>query len=257
MKALFFSALLIIPCAAANATGLPLMQLPKNVPVLEGQLTLYADYEKTKGGEIPLYVINATKLPVTFEAQDVDVYLKLEYKNEKGEWKRAQSHLFKCCGFSYFYYHKRVEAGTFMKVSGLSHSQPYRCYSAYTGLVKTERAELRYRCYGSHDIISNAGTGFYDPMAALASEWDEMALKGAPFKKLRKVALGKAVIPKAAKGGRYLRLYAMYLMLEGKFDMAQMRESMQTLSKDIDPEVKKRAEEILESWKEKAADKDA
>ncbi|HEY6565708.1 MAG TPA: hypothetical protein VIY86_14565, partial [Pirellulaceae bacterium] len=81
---------------------LPVVDLPNHVPASEGKVTLWADFASADDRGVPLYLINQTNDPQPFSSQDHDVYVKLEYKDATGTWKRAQSHLSSWCGNSYY-----------------------------------------------------------------------------------------------------------------------------------------------------------
>lgn len=145
----------------AQDADTPISALPETVKSTPGELTLFADYSaKQDDGKIPVYLVNRTAESIKLSAQDGDVYLKLETLNEKGQWIRAQSHVFSWCGNSYFY-SPILRANHFMKING---------YQPKDGLKKKIRFSLYQQ---STNLSSNTGDG-------LASDKDiEIASKDA------------------------------------------------------------------------------
>ncbi|MEK7484148.1 MAG: hypothetical protein AABZ60_07435, partial [Planctomycetota bacterium] len=71
--------------------GFPIEQLPSNIPQVEGELTLFADYQNIQKGTLNLYLINKTNTIQTFHVQDGDIYIKLEAQNKfSGETDATQ-----------------------------------------------------------------------------------------------------------------------------------------------------------------------
>ncbi|MGV3658691.1 MAG: hypothetical protein ACO1TE_00855 [Prosthecobacter sp.] len=62
------------------------------MPAPEGKVTLWADFAGAdEGGHVPLYLVNQTDVPQPFDSQDGDVYIKLEYQDEAGRWRRPRA----------------------------------------------------------------------------------------------------------------------------------------------------------------------
>jgi hypothetical protein len=80
----------------------PNVGLPAHVVAAQGELTLFADFDRAGSGGVPLYLVNRTGDAVTLSSQDRRVFVKLEFEDPEGHWARAQNHLFGFCGLSYF-----------------------------------------------------------------------------------------------------------------------------------------------------------
>ena len=52
----------------------PNAELPPHVPAPAGKLTLYADFGGKDAGGIPLFLVNRTSHPLTFDSQDGDIF---------------------------------------------------------------------------------------------------------------------------------------------------------------------------------------
>lgn len=87
---------------SVTGSSRPLVELPGHVPMKEGEVFLWADFQADPQKGVPLYLVNATNEARVFDSQDYDLYFKLEYQDEKGVWQRAQAHLSSGCGNSYF-----------------------------------------------------------------------------------------------------------------------------------------------------------
>ena len=78
-------------------------ELPGHIKSVSGKVVLVADFtHKDTEGKIPVYLINGSEKSIKLMAQDGDVYLKLETRDEDGKWRRAQPHAFSWCGNSYY-----------------------------------------------------------------------------------------------------------------------------------------------------------
>lgn len=141
------------------------VELPKHVSAPKGKLTLYADYHNADKGKIPLYLVNRTTKEVSLNAQDHDIYVKLERKKEDGSWERVQPHVYSWCGNSY--YPVTLASGHHFAFSG---------YFPPNGTA----AQVRYRSYGQNSLISNQGKGFYLEKDKQTAGLDDMALRELP-----------------------------------------------------------------------------
>ena len=143
----------------------PNVDLPKQVIAPEGKLTLYADYEHAGDDGIPLYLVNRSENSVSFNSQDGDIYLKLEYQQPDGKWQRAQAHLSSWCGNSYG--RRELSSGQHFTLFG---------YRSQKGIP----ARVRYACYGNVELISNVGVGNYLPDDVTAAMEDGIGMRGFP-----------------------------------------------------------------------------
>lgn len=141
------------------------VELPKHVVAQEGQLSIFADYERADAAGTPLYVVNRSEAEAKFHSQDGDIYLKLEYQRPDGTWQRAQGHTGSWCGNSYGY---RV----------LSPGQHFTLRGYH--VPKGTSAKVRYACYGNVEVFSNVGSGFYSQADLEATEGDSFSMDGMP-----------------------------------------------------------------------------
>jgi hypothetical protein len=135
----------------------PLSALPAQVQAANGQLTLWADYGSADQTSVPLYLVNRTSEAIPFRTQDGELGIKLEYKNERCAWTRAQAHIASGCGNSY--YPIKLSPGHFFKLQG------YRA-------AKGGRHPVRYTFYMSMQLSSNLGEGLVSPEDIAAVERD-------------------------------------------------------------------------------------
>lgn len=133
---------------------LPVVDLPVHVPAPEAEVTLWADFASADDRGVPLYLVNQTNDPQSFGCQDNDVYVKLEYRDATGTWKRAQALLSSWCGNSYY-----------------SVTLPPRQFFAFRGYrpAAGKKHPVRYAMHGSA-LASNEAEGFItdDDLAAVA-----------------------------------------------------------------------------------------
>ena len=141
------------------------VKLPDSVPVLKGKLTLYADYNKSRGGRVPVYLVNRTSQRVELPSQDGDIYLKLERLRDDGHWERVQAHQYSWCGNSYL--PVIIDPGFHVCISG---------YMPTKGMP----AKVRFRTYSTLPFVSNVGTGFFLEEDRQAAGQDRMALNELP-----------------------------------------------------------------------------
>ena len=149
--------------SATGGTGVgrprPNVDLPKNIPAPEGQLTLFADFSGPSENKLPLYLVNRTGRDVSFPSQDHVLYIKLEHALEDGGWERAQAHSSSWCGNSYY------------PVTLLpGHHFQFYGYMPSSGTT----AKVRFASYQGSKIISNEGQGFFLPSDVENSRQDPM-----------------------------------------------------------------------------------
>jgi len=144
---------------------LPVVELPEKVHAPEGSLTLWADFAAADEKGVPLYVVNQTNLAKTFDSQDHDLYIKLEFKDANGVWKRAQAHRSSWCGNSY--YPVSLPPRQYFQFYG------YRSIAGSKHLVRYSRRD------GS--LISNEAEGFISEEDLKAVALDSITASEIPF----------------------------------------------------------------------------
>jgi hypothetical protein len=123
---------------------LPVVSLPARVPAPEGKITLWADFAAADEKGVPLYVVNQTNQEHSYSTQDHDIYVKLEFKDATGAWRRAQAHRSSGCGLSYY-----------------SVTLPPRQFFSFRGYMPSTGSKqvVRYAVRGG-DLSSNESTGW-------------------------------------------------------------------------------------------------
>ena len=123
---------------AGRETDRPLAELPAHVPAKDGEVTLFADFDRRRAfGNVAVYLVNRTGRAVPLAAQDRDIYLKLEYEAAPGQWRRAQPHRDPWCASSHRT--ETLAAGTFRVLAG---------YAPTEG----DRATVRSRQLHHHEL---------------------------------------------------------------------------------------------------------
>ncbi|CAN5288628.1 hypothetical protein BH23VER1_BH23VER1_26510 [soil metagenome] len=193
-----------------------MVSLPKHVIAPEGKLTLFADFNDVRGDELVLYLVNRTKESTQFDAQNRDIYVKFEFKNDDGTWIRAQTHQYSWCGNSYMYT-PALKPGEYFRFLG---------YFPSKGVTKT----VRYRRYaGNLDLWSNVGTGLVDVSLVDLASYDRMAIKTGSFDFVSRIATGMTSIPQSKQEWADQRHTAISTLVQERFadeDVASVLESI-------------------------------
>jgi hypothetical protein len=207
------SLMLFWNCGLAAVTDEPNEALPKQIKLVPGKVTLFADYAgKWPIGSIPVYLINAGTNDVDLAAQDGDVYLKLEVMDAQGGWVRAQPHDFSWCGNSYFNLPK-VRPGHFLTIEGY---QP----------DKGKKRKIRFSLYHQEIALSsNVGEGIASARDIDLASRDGMAVEYGSFEFVSKVALGEIPLKNEMDRMKDLQGVAINLLgLSKKFDPSASRQ---------------------------------
>lgn len=206
--------------------------LPKHVVAPEGRLTLFADFGDIRGENIILYLVNRTKAPAQFDWQDGDIYMRLEFKNDKGTWTRAQTHRYSGCGNSYAAT-PVLAPGRYFKFLGYFPSEGEAKEVRYRRYVGNE---ARYRRYAVNlDLVSNVGRGRVRPAEVKAAATDAMAIKAGDFAFVSRIATGELKLPKD-KYHHWLspRQLAVYTLAHERFKKEAVIPVLERLRKDSD-----------------------
>ncbi|HEV7402060.1 MAG TPA: hypothetical protein VGO11_04005 [Chthoniobacteraceae bacterium] len=196
--------------------------LPKHIVAPPGEITLVADFDhstktnatpwSTESLEIPVYLINRSGKKLELEAQDGDVYLKLEYRNSNGDWKRAQPHQYSWCGNSYFM-SPSIAPERFMVIKGYEPSHG-------------DEGPIRFRLYEQTiEVASNVGKGLVSREDIHKAENDAMAIRTGDLAFVASVARGERILQNTSDHikGPELRRTAMFALTSGRFDETQVR----------------------------------
>ncbi len=184
---------------------LPAAKLPSSIKAEPDRLSLVADFEhKDKNGQIPVYLINNTAATVELEAQDGDVYLKLEAQNADGQWQRAQPHAYSWCGNSYI--RKELRAGHFVKISGY---QP----------KKGSKSKVRFSFYHQKiQLSSNAGDALVSKRDVDLASRDALRIRAGDFEFVSRVALGEVRLVNEMDHIRNLQEFAVAELGDARFE---------------------------------------
>ena len=140
---------------------LPNVELPAHIEAEDGKLTFYADFDHSDEHGIPIYLINRTKETKALSAQDRDIYVRLEFQSEEGQWVRAQTHRDSWCGNSY-------------NSVNLPPGQHFR----FTGYRPKDGKKVKVRYVSRfHELVSEVGEGFILNADVEASAFDDMAAR--------------------------------------------------------------------------------
>ncbi len=186
----------------------PMDQLPDNLRNPEQGLVLFADYAHAGDQSIPVYLLNRTGKAVALSTEDHDIYLKLEFLDANGVWKRAQAHQFSRCGNSYGF-SAPVRNDRFVRLSG---------YQPAAGRA----AKIRFHLYRqTFEITSNVGDGLVDDGDIELAKGDWMAVLGADFGSLADIAQGN--VPALPLGREVARRLAIEELGHRGFEVEKTR----------------------------------
>ena len=208
--------------------GTSVLFLPGHIEAPDGQVTLFADYGSIRtDGRVPVYLVNRTGEPLTLNAQDGDIYIKLEYRDDDGNWIRAQPHGYSWCGNSY----------TYKPVVDPDH------YIATTGYqpINGETRRIRYRLYEqSVDVVSNLGTGVIAEVDLLRAANDVLSINQGDFAYVSRVARSREPVENVMDHMRDLRGPAISELGSGRFDveasraiLLEIRDGSPELARDV------------------------
>jgi hypothetical protein len=206
--------------------------LPSHVVAPEEELTLFADFGDPRDNGLVLYLVNRTHHPVRFDAQDDDIYVKLEFKQDDGTWTRAQTHQYSWCGNSYMHA-PELHPGHYYRFLG---------YLPSNG----ELREIRYRRYaGTVDLVSNTGRGYVSLAEVAVAATDRLAINTGDLEFLRKIATGEITLPKARNDWIDPREAAIYALAQERFKREEVIPVLRLLIESGQEEVAERAENTL------------
>jgi|GEM_PF-2316522 len=189
----------------------PVAKLPGGVPSEVGKITLFADYARAvKGKEVDVYLINRSDRDIVLDAQDFDVYLKLEARKEDGTWVRVQPHAFSWCGNSYDF-RPVVKKECFYKIAG---HQP----------KEGKAATIRFRLYNQKglDLATEAGEGLVSAKEAEKAATDVLAVRTGSFEFVRDLATGARTIVNTQDHIKDMQGVAIRTLGTGDFDRTKV-----------------------------------
>lgn len=233
---LILAGLFIRSYRASLSHGGPNVFLPARVVAPDGEITLYADYERAEAGRIPVYFVNRSGRPIETPHQDGDLYLKQEYRNDAGEWVRAQPHTYSWCGNSYFAIPPMPD-GRYRVLSG-------------TCPIAGKPARIRYRLYSPsplRQLVSNETDGFIDERAVAEAAIDVMAVRFGSLDFVRRVARREIAPEKKPPHELYDPRHAALNELSGeRFEKEETTPLLEELAADDDDSIARRARDTLD-----------
>jgi hypothetical protein len=164
-----------------NSRLFPMAMLPGRVLATPGDLTLFADETDVRGEQIVLYLVNRTREPIRFDAQDGDIYIMLEGKAKDGKWERAQRHA------------RSGWEGSFRVKPELPAGHFHMLLGRYPKGGETRR--VRYRIHTESGAVSNEIDGRVLPGEILWSRVDDLSKDGADFDRVTEIALAEIPLP--------------------------------------------------------------
>lgn len=217
-------------------------ELPGHIKSVSGKVVLVADFtHKDTEGKIPVYLINGSEKSIKLMAQDGDVYLKLETRDDGGKWRRAQPHAFSWCGNSYMN-SPELTAGHFMKITG---------YQPAKGKPGKQR-KIRYALY-QRDLYLTTKPGMgvvLEKDIDLASR-DAMAVDWGSFEFVSQVALGEIVLKNEMDHIKDLQASAIYKLGELSFDKAKSLEVLKKVREKF-PKHREIVNQAIQSMQQRA-----
>jgi hypothetical protein len=208
--------------------------LPEHVEAPEGQLTLFADFKDVRKDGVVLYLVNRTDDPVKFPAQGGDIFVKLECKDERGNWVRAQTHVYGWCGNDY--HAVNLKPGHYFKFLGYLPA-------------KGGEVEVRYRRYaGRPDLVSNVGKGRVSLDERWAAGTDSMAIRTGSLAFVSAIATGKLRVTAAKSDWMTPRQEAILTLavVRDRFSKEDVAPILKALLEDDDKDVARWAQGSLE-----------
>lgn len=228
--------LLVALASAARAETIPLDQLPSYLTWPADAFTIVADFADHEiDGRIPVYLINATSEEVELETQDGNPYLKLEYLDADGTWRRAQTHWYGWCGNAWF-------------TTALSpcRAMKFKGYQPARGDTHT----IRYTIYRrGHERSSNAGSGLAAIEDIERARFDDMSIVEGDFEFVAGVALGRIVPDGEGPVASRVRDRAVKALASRRFDARSSREILLRVIAEC-PEMRTAAEGALKKLDE-------
>jgi len=234
-----------------NRVCQPIASLPEHIFADSGRLTLFADFDHRRNGDVPIYVVNRSGKPITLSAQEGityikngihtfgsgNIYVKLEYEEAPGKWTRAEPHAFSWCGNSYS---KMV----------LDKDSYLLVYDSPPG--EGIMAKVRYSFY--HQDVrasSNCAEAFINKRDVERAANDALAVYSGDFAFVRKVALGEVTLKNEMDHINDLRKSAIWRLARGEFDPTEAERVLKSIAEGTDREYAQEAERILERLRTK------
>lgn len=211
---------------------LDISTLPKHINRQSGKLQLFADPSTISENKVDLYLINNSNKFINFERENDDIYVKMEFKDEFGNWVRAQSHLYSWCGNSYGKT-SFLKPGYYFKLIGYCPTQG-------------QTAEVRYKQYNTDiALISNSFPGFVDLKEIKIADIDYISIKMKTSEELVNIALGKTIIVEHKQQYINPRIMALDLIAKQDKNIISVIPLLKEIATDKDRFISNYAKEML------------
>jgi len=233
-----------------NIVCKPIASLPEHVFADSSHLTLFADFEHRSNGDVPIYVVNRSGKPITLSLYTMGVHsfytkecitfgsqiinLKLEYEETPGQWTRAESHVFRWCGYND---DKMIllDADSYLMVFGLLSKEGIKVRVRYSFYLQDVRAS------------SNSGEAFINKKEVERAANDALAVYSGNFEFVKKVALGEITLKdEMDHRNNDLRIDAIWHLARGVFDQAEAEKVLERIAQGADKKYAPNAKEALE-----------
>ncbi len=207
--------LLVLPISFAQDEDLELVlssgesinKLPKQIPIIEDNIYLYADFNNIQKESIPIYVVNNTNEDFKYSGFQVPL-LQQEYKDIDEIWTRSQSFYYGWCGTPYLFNYKLK-------------SKEFTIYYKSFPSNGTQK-EVRYVFYETEILESNIGVGKVSLGEIEKAKFDDIALNinGEDF--LIKIIKGEIVAFEEEHENNFLVSNAMMILRNKYPDQAKI-----------------------------------
>jgi hypothetical protein len=234
---LWFILMALCPQGFAFEFGKPVSGLPAHIKAPDSGLSLVADFEHPNKGRFPVYLVNRSGKDISLRTQDGDVFLKLEYRDSKGAWKRAEPHQDSMCGNSYF--PLVLRDNHFLDLIGYQPSEG-------------EPAEIRFRLYSDNpDLASNVGRGVISVKDIQVAAIDDLAIRTGDFALVSAVARGTLSSGELTNSFPASRYKAMWILADDKFDRAESEKVLVEIAKSKEERYSGMAKDLLRKLRER------
>ena len=221
-----------LSCLVRAGNEKNISELPKHIKPPESGIALIADYNHATSDGIPVYLVNRSGNDLQPDAQDGDPYLKLEYQDSNGHWKRAQPHYDSWCGNSYMN-PPVLHNDSFILLLGYQPKQG-------------GRAIIQFRLYRQKfELVSNVGKGLFCQEDVENAQTDPIGIMSADFTLIASIARGDLPHHLPAQEAKSRRMFAMDILGAGFFERWRAEEVLRGIVISQETHYAKYAQEQL------------
>jgi hypothetical protein len=216
-------------CSFADERVKPVSDLPKHIKAPASGAALIADFEHEEEGPTPIFLVNRSGKEITVTSLDNHVYCELEYHDPSGAWVRAQPFMMTWCVSGEIIVH----ANHFIELYGIRPRDG-------------EPAITRFRLpANSLEVTSNTRPGFVRRKDVELAQVDRLGIGTASFEVVSSVALGERDLREITHEQNDPRLYAMFELASGRFDLAKSERVLRKVADSKDTKYVKMAQWYL------------